>query len=67
MKLRSPAPRHKWPRRRWNAPDPMNFVVRALDAAVPLQANEAELLSEALFQYGDVPEGRRRLTDLASQ
>lgn len=39
------------------AGNPLSFVIRGLDAAVPLKANEIELLSEAVFQYGDVPEG----------
>jgi hypothetical protein len=38
------------------AGNPMNFVVRPLKAAVPLPADEVELLSEALFQYGNVPD-----------
>ena len=45
------------------AGNPLSFVVRALDAAVPLKANEIELLSEAVFQYGDVPEGTATAMD----
>jgi hypothetical protein len=39
------------------AGNPMSFVVRGLDAAVPLMTNEAELLTEAILQYGNVPGG----------
>jgi hypothetical protein len=39
------------------AGNPMSFAIRGLDAAVPLQANEAELLTEAILQYGNVPGG----------
>jgi hypothetical protein len=39
------------------AGNPMSFVIRGLDAAVPLLANEAELLAEAILQYGNVPAG----------
>jgi hypothetical protein len=39
------------------AGNPMSFVIRGLDAAVPLLANEAELLAEAILQYGNVPGG----------
>ena len=39
------------------AGNPMSFVIRGLDAAVPLKANEAELLTEAILQYGNVPGG----------
>jgi hypothetical protein len=35
--------------------DPMSFVVLPFDPAVRLPRNEAELLAEALFQYGAVP------------
>jgi hypothetical protein len=36
----------------------MSFVIRGLDdAAVPLLASEAELLTEAILQYGNVPSG----------
>jgi hypothetical protein len=39
------------------AGNPMSFVIRGLDAAVPLMANEAELLTEAILQYGNIPGG----------
>ncbi len=40
------------------AGNPMSFnAIRGLDAAVPLLANEAELLTEAILQYGNVPGG----------
>ena len=39
------------------AGNPLSFVIRGPGAAVPLQANEAELLTEAILQYGNVPEG----------
>jgi len=39
------------------AGNPVSFVIRGLDAATPLQANEAEILSEAVMQYGNVPAG----------
>lgn len=39
------------------AGSPASFVIRGLDAATPLQANEAELLSEVVMQYGNVPAG----------
>jgi hypothetical protein len=39
------------------AGNPINFVIAARDAVVPLPANHADLLGEAVFQYGDVPEG----------
>jgi hypothetical protein len=38
------------------AGNPMSFVIRGFDAAVPLMANEAQLLTEAILQYGNVPE-----------
>lgn len=42
------------------ARNPLNFVVRALDAPVHLPANELDVLGEALFQYGNVPERAAR-------
>lgn len=38
------------------AGNPMKFVFRALKAEVPLPAGEVELLTEALFQYCNVPD-----------
>ena len=38
------------------AGNPISFVVKAKDAAVPLPANHVDLLGQAVFQYGDVPE-----------
>jgi hypothetical protein len=40
------------------AGNPMHFVVLPKKTATPLPEKEAVLLAEALFQYGDVPQGR---------
>jgi hypothetical protein len=39
------------------AGNPLGFVIRGLEAAVPLRSDEAQLLSEAILQYGNVPAG----------
>lgn len=39
------------------AGNPLGFVIRGLEAAMPLRSDEAELLTEAILQYGNVPGG----------